>query len=160
MFKLGILSDTHLDKITDHFKSVIRETFADVDMIVHAGDMTCLEVYDYLSNWELKAVRGNMDNYGLSSVLPDKRVEEIQGKRIGIMHGRGAPDMIEDVVFKEFDDIDVIIFGHSHTPKYIKKEGVILFNPGAYKSAPNQPGTAGIMEIGKELNFRHIKIRS
>ncbi|MBA4391557.1 MAG: hypothetical protein C0399_11570, partial [Syntrophus sp. (in: bacteria)] len=76
-------------------------------MIFHAGDMTAIEVYDYLSGWKLKSVQGNMDEFNIKSILPDKRVEVIEGKRIGIMHGRGSPNGIENLVLKEFQDVDV-----------------------------------------------------
>ncbi len=31
-----------------------------------------------------------MDDYDLSAKLPEKRIEEIEGWRIGITHGRGS----------------------------------------------------------------------
>ncbi len=156
--KIGILSDTHLINITDNFKKTIRTLFHDVDMIIHAGDMTGLPVFDYLSNWEVKAVKGNMDDYELQHLLPAKRVEEIMGRKIGIIHGSGSPEGIDDKVLREFQDVDLIIFGHSHIPLQTKKGSVLLFNPGSYRGSYSQPGTVGIMEIKENVVLRHIEV--
>jgi uncharacterized protein len=159
MVKIGILSDTHLDRATDSFKSAIKTIFSDVDIIIHAGDMIGMGVYEYLSNWELKAVRGNMDNHDLRSILPDKRIEEIHGKKIGIIHGKGPPYFVETFVSNEFDGVDAIIFGHSHVPCHVKKGNIVMFNPGSFRKPFTPPGTAGIMEISdNEIMFRLLEV--
>jgi putative phosphoesterase len=89
--KIGILSDTHLAGITEDFKKTIKRVFDGVDMIIHAGDITGISVFNYLSNWELKAVRGNMDDFDLCNLLPEKRIENIMGKNVGIIHGKARP---------------------------------------------------------------------
>ncbi len=159
MIKLGIISDTHLNRITDEFDNAMKNIFRDVDVIIHAGDMTSLSIYDYLSNWDIRAVRGNMDDLELQNYLPEKRIEEIEGKKIGVIHGRGSPYGLSDLVFKEFQHVDIIIFGHSHIPFYEKKGNVGMFNPGSYKGLAGQPGTVGIIEIGDSLRFEHINVR-
>jgi hypothetical protein len=158
MLKIGVISDTHLDRVPDEFKNIIGRVFHDVDMIIHSGDMTNRAVYDYLSNWELKAVRGNMDDFDLRDILPEKRVEEIGGKRIGIIHGRGSPYGLSNFVFKEFQDVDIIIFGHSHVPFHMKKGNVEMFNPGAFKGSPGRSGTVGLIEIDRDIRFTHLEL--
>jgi putative phosphoesterase len=152
MLKIGVISDTHLDRVSDEFKNIIERVFHDVDMIIHSGDMTSRAVYDYLSDWDLKAVRGNMDGFDLWD-LPVKRVEEIGGKRIGIIHGRGLPYGLSNLVFKEFQHVDIIVFGHSHVPFHKRKGNVEMFNPGAFKGFPGQAGTVGLIEIDREIIF-------
>ena len=156
--KIGILSDTHLTGVTGEFKRTVEKNFSDADMIFHAGDITGRAVFDYLSNWDLRAVRGNMDDYDLFEVLPVRRIEEVKGLRIGIIHGRGAPHGIEDVVSAEFSDVDLIIFGHSHVPLIQKKNGVMLFNPGSFSGRYSYRGTVGIMEIDETVTFRHVDV--
>ena len=159
MVKLGIISDTHLNRVTDEFSNTIKNIFREVDLIIHAGDMTSLFVYDYLSNWNISAVRGNMDDLDLQNILPEKRIEEIEGRRIGMIHGRGSPYGLGNLVFNEFQDVDIIIFGHSHIPFYEKKGKVEMFNPGSYKGLSGQSGTVGIIEIDDSLRFEHIQVR-
>jgi uncharacterized protein len=156
--KIGILSDTHLPNITEDFKETVKRVFDGVDMIIHAGDITGISVFDYLSNWELKAVRGNMDDFDLYNLLPEKRIENIMGKNVGIIHGKGPPNGIEDVVLREFQHVDLIIYGHSHVPRETKKGGVLLFNPGSYRRSYSYHGTVGMIEITDNITLRHIEI--
>lgn len=154
MKKIGVLSDTHLSRPTDDFKATISKVFSGVDLIIHAGDMTGLSVHDFLSNWDLRAVAGNMDDFDLRAVVPEKRIEEISGKRIGIMHGRGSPFGLEQLVLRELEGVDVIVFGHSHIPHTAVKGDVHLINPGSYRSSR----TVGILEIDDVINFNLLKI--
>jgi len=156
--KIGILSDTHLTSTTDGFRKTVETLFADVEIVIHAGDMTGISVYNYLSNWDLKAVRGNMDDFELHNLLPEKRTEIIAGRKIGIIHGRGSPQGIEDRVFGEFQGVDLIVFGHSHVPFEAKKGGVFLFNPGSFRGSYLHRGTVGIVEIGDAITFRHMQV--
>lgn len=156
--KIAVLSDTHLTHATDDFRRHMRSLFSDADIMVHAGDMTSVGVYDYLSGWDLRAVRGNMDDHELRAVLPEKRVEEIAGRRIGIIHGWGSPRGLEDAVLEKFPDVDIIVFGHSHTPLNMRRGKVTVFNPGSYRGGYGQRGTVGVIEIDDEITFRHIVV--
>ncbi|MCX7966265.1 MAG: metallophosphoesterase [Syntrophorhabdaceae bacterium] len=156
MIKIGVLSDTHLHTVNDALKDLLKNEFRGIDMIIHAGDMTSVVVYDYLKNWKLLAVRGNMDDYDLKEIIPPKRVEMIKNKRIGIVHGSGSPYGIEQRVRREFDEqVDIIIFGHSHMPAKKEINGILFFNPGSFRDTH----TAGIIEIDEQVNFRFINIK-
>ena len=46
---------------------------------------------------------------------------------------------------------DVVVFGHTHLPKNIYIDNILLFNPGSTALPKNGgPGTFGILEITKE----------
>lgn len=156
--KIAVISDTHLTHVTAGFRRHMEDIFGGADIMVHAGDMTSSVVYDYLSNWDIRAVCGNMDDYSLRASLPEMRVEEIAGRRIGIIHGWGSPRGLENAVFREFKDVDIIIFGHSHMPLNLRKGNVVLFNPGSYRGGYSQKGTVGIIEIEGDITFRHITV--
>jgi len=64
--RVGVLSDTHLTSVTEEFKSIMSSLFRDVEIIIHAGDIVTREVYEYLCNWDVRAVRGNMDGFDLA----------------------------------------------------------------------------------------------
>lgn len=159
MIRVGVLSDTHMTAVSSDFRKIMKTIFRDVDMLFHAGDMTSEEVFDYLSNWDLRAVRGNMDDFKLKTLLPDKRIEEIEGVRIGIMHGRGSPNGIEDLVLGEFQDVDLIVFGHSHVPLNVVRRGTRLFNPGSLRGSYSYPGSAGIIEIDSGIRLKHLSVK-
>lgn len=156
--KIAVVSDTHLARPTEGFRRTMEALFSDADIILHAGDMTSTSVFDYLSNWDLRAVRGNMDDFDLGARLPESRVEEVAGRRIGIIHGWGSPQGLEDKVFRAFREVDIIVFGHSHLPLNTRKGGVTLFNPGSYRGGYSTPGTVGIIEIAGEVALRHLQV--
>ncbi len=160
MTKIGVLSDTHLGRLTGDFKSVVETVFSDADIIIHAGDMTGIEVYEYLSRWDLRAVRGNMDGEGLRVILPEKRIEEIEGRKIGIIHGYGSPYSVEAYAANQFEGVDVVVFGHSHVPLHKTRENTVLFNPGSLSRPYTPPGTVGVIEISNgHMAFRHVEVR-
>lgn len=128
--KIGVLSDTHAYSIEDIPRKVV-DSLSKVDLIVHAGDFTSVRVLDGLKRLgELKAVQGNMDSMEIRSKLPIKEIVEVGGKRIGITHGSGGPWGMEQRVRKMFDQVDVIVYGHSHESQNKVIDGILFFNPG------------------------------
>ena len=62
------------------------------DAILHAGDITSLELLDELGAIApVHAVAGNMDSETTLSTLGERRVLELGGHRVGLIHGWGAP---------------------------------------------------------------------
>ena len=133
--KLGIISDTHVSTI-EEIPAAIIKALAGVDLIVHAGDFTHKAVFDGLQALgKVIAVRGNMDSSELKRILPEEDVFEVNGKKIGLTHGSGAPWRIAERVKRQFIGVDIIIFGHSHEPCNCYIQGVLLFNPGQARNS-------------------------
>jgi putative phosphoesterase len=150
--KIGVISDTHATSFAE-LPGRIVQTLAEVDLIVHAGDFVVRDVLEGLKRLgEVKAVRGNMDSGELKRILPEKEVVVIEGKKIGIIHGWGAPDGIDERVGGMFEDVDIIIYGHSHYPQNELKRGVLFFNPGRAKNS------FGILTIGREVSGEIINL--
>lgn len=158
MVRIGVISDTHLTKVTDDFRRMMEGYFSGVDYLIHAGDMIRPEVYQYLCQWHLFAVRGNMDDTELSAILPRTRIETLGGKRIGIVHGAGNWYNVQHFVLAQFTDVDLIVFGHSHIPLYKKEDTGELFNPGAIMRPLSEQKTVGMIEIENQIACRHIPV--
>ncbi len=149
--RIGVLSDTHVSSFAEIPERILA-TLAEVDLIVHTGDFVAKGVLDGLKRLgEVKAVRGNMDSEELKRILPEKELLEVEGQRIGVIHGWGAPFGIEDRVGGMFEDVDIIIFGHSHEAKNEVKNGVLFFNPGRARDS------FGVLTIGEEVKGEIIK---
>ena len=150
--KLGIISDTHVRTI-DEIPAVIRKKLADVDIIIHAGDFTHEAVFDGLrAIGQVKAVHGNMDSIELKRNLPERDVFEAGGKKIGLIHGWGAPSGIAERVRNQFSGVDSIIFGHSHEPCNRHIQGVLLINPGQAKNS------FGLLTISDEIRVDIFRV--
>jgi len=159
MMKIGVISDTHLREPHPEFKRIIEFHFKDVEKIFHAGDFVDWSIAEYLSSLkELIAVCGNMDSQDIRKAFPQKRIVEIEGFKIGLIHGGGLPLGIESRIRGEFDEADVIVYGHTHTPANHQVKNIYLFNPGsATRSFINQT-TLGILHLGEKIEGEIIKI--
>jgi len=150
--KIGVISDTHVQTIEDIPWSILT-AMKDVDLIVHAGDITERAVLESLRQiGEVTAVYGNMDSGELKRMLPDKRTIDVEGKQIGLFHGSGGPWGIAERVRPLFGDMDIIIFGHSHLSfnEYIR--GTLMFNPGRARDS------FGIVTIDKEIKAEIVRV--
>lgn len=126
---------------------------ADVDLIVHAGDFTETAVLEGLRTLgEVKAVCGNMDSTAIKMALPRRELLVAEGKKIGIVHGSGVPWGIAGRVRGEFDDVDVIVFGHSHTSCNERIRGALMFNPGRCRDS------YGLLTIADDVSAEIIRI--
>ncbi len=158
MMKIGVISDTHLREADLEFKKLIESHFKDVEKIFHAGDFVDLSVADYLSGQkELIAVCGNMDSRDIQKVFPRKRIVELKGFRIGLIHGGGPPFGIESRIQGEFDQVDAIVYGHSHAPANHRVKNITFFNPGSPTRSFIHRGTLGILYLGEKIEGEIIK---
>jgi hypothetical protein len=129
------------------------KALADVDLIVHAGDFTETAVLEGLRSLkEVKAVCGNRDSRAIGMALPRKELFMAAGKKIGLIHGWGAPFGIAGRVRGEFDDVDVIIFGHSHLSCNEGIRGALMFNPGRCRES------YGLLTIGEDVRAEVVKL--
>jgi len=150
--KIGVISDTHAQTMEDIPWSIMN-ALEDVDLIIHAGDFTERAVLEGLREiGEVKAVHGNMDTGELKRMLPDKRIIDVDGKQIGLVHGSGGPWGIGERVRPLFGDVDIIIFGHSHLSfnEYIR--GTLMFNPGRARDS------FGMVTIDKEIKAEIVRV--
>jgi len=150
--RIGVISDTHV-KTFDELPAPIITALAGVDLIVHAGDFTERPVLEGLRRLgAMKAVCGNMDSAELKRTLPQKELFIVNGKKIGLIHGWGAPWGIADRVREKFSDVAIIIFGHSHQTCNQYIGGSLLFNPGRASDS------FGLLTIDDEVRAEIIKV--
>lgn len=147
--KVGILSDTHIRKGRT-LPRYLWHAFDGVEAILHAGDLVIDNVIDELNFIApVTAVKGNCD--WLLTELPDSKVIQLGCVKIGVTHGYlGKGINTPERAFNTFmdDDVDLIIFGHSHIPYKNFVDGKLLFNPGSPTDKRGQPHfSLGILTI-------------
>jgi len=158
--KIAVLSDTHISTVTKELIQIYTNYLKDADMILHAGDIVSYDVVAFLSRGNFHGVSGNMDPYDVREVLPVKKVVQACSRRIGLIHGWGFSGDLEQRVSAEFDDVDVIVYGHSHRAANHVKGNILFFNPGsAIGYNPSSPRSIGFLEIeGEEVRGRILKL--
>jgi putative phosphoesterase len=159
IMKIGVISDTHLREPTSEFRRMIEFHFKDIEMIFHAGDFVDWGIAEYLSGLkELIAVCGNMDSQDIRKAFPQKRMIELKGFKIGLIHGGGSPFGIESRIRDEFDEVDAIVYGHTHTPASHPLKRIYFFNPGSPTRSFIHRATLGILHLGEKINGEIIEI--
>jgi len=153
IMKVGVISDTHLDVPDSSLEKIVEDYFHDVDLVLHAGDMVELNVLDVFKGKEVYAVVGNMDRDSVREKFPVKRILEFEGRRIGLIHGWGSPFGLEEKIMLEFDEVDCIVYGHTHRAMNEVRDGILLFNPGSPTDQRfAEHNSVGILDIGAEIS--------
>ncbi|WP_028315867.1 metallophosphoesterase family protein [Desulfatibacillum aliphaticivorans] len=152
MTKIGVISDTHMRMPNERMFRLAERQFKDVSMVLHAGDLVSIRVLDAFIDKKVVAVCGNMCERDSTQVLSPKEVITVEGVRIGLIHGHGSRTGLEDRIFKEFDDVEAIVYGHTHSPANHLKQGVLMFNPGAFTSYSmgTETGTVGVLTVDEK----------
>jgi putative phosphoesterase len=157
-----VLSDTHIQDVRQgnaFLHGLAEGHFADAEIILHAGDVVNTDILMAFADRTVHVVRGNMDP--AVKGVPNRKIIEVDGFRIGLIHGWGAPDTLEDRVLREFsaDRLDCLVFGHSHHPLCRCRDGILLFNPGSPTDRRWAPfHSVGILEVGAEIQGRIIRL--
>jgi len=128
--KIGVLSDTHLHGVPGDFEDIYKQYLSDADLILHAGDFVSSAIINFLSIKDFQGVHGNMDPLDVRETLPRKKIINLGPRRLGLIHGWGSSEGLEDRIISEFQGVDIIVYGHSHKPANHMKEGIFFFNPG------------------------------
>jgi putative phosphoesterase len=159
LYRVGVISDTHVP----HFRRLpeaLWVQFAQVESIIHAGDLSVLSVLDELATIApVTAVQGNIEQEEVVLKLPIKRQITIGWCKIGIVHILGEREHYARNGRREFPDAHVVIFGHSHIPYNQEHNGQLLFNPGSANDRRRQPTCSiGILSIDDEKKTVHGEI--
>jgi uncharacterized protein len=102
------------------------------DLILHAGDVVAASVLRELEAYApVEAVFGNMDDPALQAALPERRVVELEGVRVGLVHLPGPRAGREERMLSWFPGCDAVVYGHTHVPQLEQHRGVWILNPGS-----------------------------
>lgn len=138
------------------------EAMRAADLIVHAGDLSSIEVLDWLESLgpPVKAVHGNVDSNEVCARLPETLELEAGGHTICAIHDAGPSKGRLARMRRRFPGADAVIFGHSHLPLHEADDGFQIFNPGSPTERRRAPRHSfGIAEIGDDgIELRHVWI--
>jgi len=132
--RIGVIADTHVPKQAQQLPEELLEQLGKVDFIIHAGDFEDLKTLEALQKINrVVAVSGNMDSKRVKDELPNREVLNVDHYKIGIIHGWGDPHTLPKRVLEEFeqDNVNCVIFGHSHQVCNQIINKVLVFNPGS-----------------------------
>jgi putative phosphoesterase len=147
-FRIGVIADTH-----GLLRPEVLAVFANVDHILHAGDVGGEDVIDSLREIApVTFVDGNNDDsdgYDITRIT-------IGGLSILLTHILPRPHEPRPEVRDALPSVDLVVFGHSHLPHNEVIGGVRFFNPAS--AGPRRfdyPVSVGIIE---GTDVRHIAL--
>lgn len=138
--KIGVISDTH-----DYLEPRIKELFADVSHILHAGDVGSAWITFQLEQIApVTAVIGNTDS---QLTLKENEVMTLAGHKFMVQHivNPQTPDeKLRRLIAKH--QPSMVVFGHTHKAFDKTLGGTRFFNPG-YSGKPkfNQPRSVAVL---------------
>jgi hypothetical protein len=159
---IAVISDTHMPRGPRHLPKGCVERLEAADLILHAGDVMTAEVLeDIARRGQVLAVRGNLDRGPLAGELPEVRVVEVGGARIGMVHNAGPARGRLARLRRRFPQADAVVFGHSHLPLHERDaDGFQIFNPGSPTERRRAPThTMGMAQVsGGRVEFELVHL--
>jgi len=154
--RVAVISDTHhnIDRANE-----ILELISPFDLLIHAGDgVGDLAALARTGRFQTAGVTGNEDP---GADYPPEETLELSGLRCHVTHGHQFdlnPYATRDAWDESIDELAhrgvslcarLVIFGHTHRPLLVERNGVVLMNPGdLYPMAPRSH--AGLILIGED----------
>lgn len=157
---VAVVSDTHLPRGSRAIPRACLERMRGADLIMHAGDFSAASVLEELRALgpPVAAVHGNVDSAELRRLLPERRVVDLGGVRIGVVHDAGAAAGRLRRMRIAFPDCEAVVFGHSHIPLHEELDGFQIFNPGSPTDRRRQPRhSMGLAQVADgRVSFEHV----
>lgn len=161
--KICVISDTHtrrLDGLPPALVSIMKES----DATVHLGDFCKIELVHELKQLDnFYGVAGNHDVSRIRAELPETDILEIDGKRLGLVHGHGISkrnglDRELKARFKG-EKLDAILYGHTHVTQNEVIDDTLYFNPGSVAGRfPAYRRSYGILHVNGTIEAEVIQI--
>jgi putative phosphoesterase len=134
--RIFVLADTH-----NRLPKNVKEMARDADEIWHLGDVCSEAILDELRALgpRVTVVRGNCDsNFEWPLIVDMLR----GGLKFRLQHIAPEPRTVSR------EDVDVLLHGHTHVPRYEKYGNVLFLNPGCV-TRPNRgsPPSVAWLEI-------------
>ena len=156
--KIAVLSDTHIPARLLALPGLVYEICADVDLIIHAGDIEDRDVIKDLQRFApVKAVRGNMDFVS----YPEIQSLKLMDFNVCVAHGSGPYHNVRQRLRRKFQSnkADIIINGHTHIFHWKREQDVWFLCPGAVSNPPGSRSMAILsLENGKTPHVEKISL--
>lgn len=147
MHKIGVLADTH-----GLLRPEVAEALQGCEMILHGGDINKQKILDELGKIApVQVVRGNNDKEWAEH-LPESLTLEAFGLNIFMVHNKKS-------IPKDLQDIDFVVYGHSHRYEERELNGVYYLNPGSCGPRRfHQEITLAILYVEDDGSFKVGKV--
>lgn len=160
---IAVVSDTHGNL------AALRRAVSDIrsahhiDLFIHLGDdYDDAQVFEEFS-CDYVRVPGVFSDHYVEGSVPNRVMKEFEGWRFLLSHTRQshANDLPEDLKPEELiaaKRVDVVLYGHTHTPQLAEENGILFVNPGHLKKEDKKGHAATYAIMDVERNGITVKI--
>ena len=159
--RLLLISDTHVPARARRLPDDVWRGIDEADVVIHAGDWVDVATLDAIEARaaRLIGVAGNNDGAELHARLGEFLRAEIEGLRFGVVHETGPAGGREARMDAAYDDLDVLVFGHSHIPwDTVTPRGIRLLNPGSPTDRRRQPVCTMMTAVADAGELRNVTL--
>jgi putative phosphoesterase len=156
-----VTGDTHIPDWYGSLPGKLLDEAKKSDMILLTGDIVGNEVIETLNRYApVKAVQGNFCRLDVKQRLPEKKVLNLDGWRIGLTHGHLGEGVNSDEMslslFKK-DQVDVVVHGHTHHHHKTFLNDVLIIDPGSPLDIRfTRTNSYAIITLGDEINTEFV----
>lgn len=119
---IGLISDTH-----GLLREEVINNLKGCNLILHSGDIGKLDIIENLNKIaKTEAILGNIDKNIDNKTILNEKIIEVMGKRIYLLH-----DINKVSIDLKKENIDIVVYGHSHKSNIYDKENILYINPGS-----------------------------
>jgi putative phosphoesterase len=161
--RLLLIADTHVPKRARDLPPPVWAAVDHADLVVHAGDWVDVSLLGALEQraGQLVACWGNNDGAELRARLPEVAHAVVGGVRLAVVHETGASAGRERRMDAAYDDVDVLVFGHSHIPwDSVTPGGIRLLNPGSPTDRRRQPACTYVTAVAERGRLRDVVLHA
>jgi putative phosphoesterase len=159
--RIGLLADTHRGVRRTPLPAGLLRGLQGCDYIFHAGDVTAPWVLEELAQLApVRVVPGNND-YGEWAASAPLTLYFRSGRHtLALTHGHDGRGTARANTLAQLRNlVDCAIYGHSHQPEVVERDGLLMVNPGSPTQHRWEPDpTYGILTVGDTLQARIIKL--
>ncbi len=159
MSRIVVFGDTHLanGRRSDLYEQLVSD-LAGCDFAIHTGDIVSVSTLEMLQDLaEIVAVYGNVCHPELWLKLRRREIVESDGVRIGVLHGDGSysANHAARAAFPN-EDLDLVVFGHSHRRLKETYNDRLLLNPGSACQPRGERRSHAVVTTQPELSIEFV----
>ncbi|MGX4598273.1 metallophosphoesterase family protein [Faecalimicrobium sp. JNUCC 81] len=119
---IGLISDTH-----GLLREEVINNLKGCNLILHSGDIGKLDIIENLNKIaKTEAILGNIDKNIDNKTILNEKIIEVMGKCIYLVH-----DINKVSIDLKKENIDIVVYGHSHKSNIYDKDNILYINPGS-----------------------------
>ncbi|MBE3574711.1 MAG: YfcE family phosphodiesterase [Firmicutes bacterium] len=160
MTRIGVLSDTHMHT-GERLPPAIARALAGVDLILHAGDLTALDLLRQLQDIApVRAVAGNACSWEVKEALPSATSFQVERLTILLTHGAMSHlPVLQHRALRQMarqQGAQLVVCGHTHRPAFVRAgsapagsvhQDVAILNPGQARPLVGPRATVALLTV-------------